>query len=196
MTLRMGTNAQAYDAGGGSYSGKQSASIAAAAPGGGLVAGAWTACRTTGTGTAAATGAGVASGAKPLHAPLSAVSSVRADASGPTSGAADWLQPSRTTSTTSTTSRGPPPRSVAAKQLPSASSSLLSQSPQAHSDTAGPAQWERWNANSVAGLDATPSDLRSLTEEDIDEIASAMTRIEKIRLQAALQGCVAKADTE
>ena len=39
----------------------------------------------------------------------------------------------------------------------------------------------------VAGIDAAPSDLQYLTEEDIAEIGSEMTRIEKMRLQAALQ---------
>ena len=32
-----------------------------------------------------------------------------------------------------------------------------------------------------------PGDLRYLTDEDIEEIGSGMTRVEKMRLQAALQ---------
>ena len=39
----------------------------------------------------------------------------------------------------------------------------------------------------VVGLDAAPSDLQYLTDEDIVKIGSEMTRIEKMRLQAALQ---------
>ena len=39
----------------------------------------------------------------------------------------------------------------------------------------------------LAGANVLPSDLRYLTDEDIDEIGSGMTRVEKMRLQAALQ---------
>ena len=39
----------------------------------------------------------------------------------------------------------------------------------------------------LAGANVLPSDLRYLTDEDIEEIGSGMTRVEKMRLQAALQ---------
>ena len=39
----------------------------------------------------------------------------------------------------------------------------------------------------VAGSDVAPSDLQFLTDDDIAEIGSAMTHIEKMRLQAGLQ---------
>ena len=39
----------------------------------------------------------------------------------------------------------------------------------------------------IAGVDAAPGDLQYLTDEDIAGIGSEMTRIEKMRLQAALQ---------
>ncbi len=39
----------------------------------------------------------------------------------------------------------------------------------------------------VAGPDAAPSDLQFLTEDNIAEIGNAMTHIENMRLQAALQ---------
>ena len=40
---------------------------------------------------------------------------------------------------------------------------------------------------SVAGLDAAPSDLQFLTEEDEEQVGSAMTHVEKNRLAMALQ---------
>ena len=39
----------------------------------------------------------------------------------------------------------------------------------------------------VAGADAAPSDLQFLTEEDTAEIVDAMTNVEKMRLEAALE---------
>lgn len=39
----------------------------------------------------------------------------------------------------------------------------------------------------VAGLDAAPSDLLFLTEDDIADIGSGMTNVEKMRLQVALE---------
>ena len=39
----------------------------------------------------------------------------------------------------------------------------------------------------VAGANATPSDLQFLTDEEADELGSSMTRVEKVRLEAALQ---------
>ena len=39
----------------------------------------------------------------------------------------------------------------------------------------------------LTGADAMSSDLLFLTEEDVDELGSAMNRVEKRRLQAALQ---------
>ena len=39
----------------------------------------------------------------------------------------------------------------------------------------------------VAGVDVAPSDLLFLTEDDIAEIGSSMTHVEKMRLQAALE---------
>jgi len=39
----------------------------------------------------------------------------------------------------------------------------------------------------VAGANIVPSDLRYLTDENIEEIGSDMTHVERMRLQAALQ---------
>ena len=46
----------------------------------------------------------------------------------------------------------------------------------------------------VAGLDAAPCDLQYLTEENVAEIGSDMTHIERMRLQAALQTLGGKID--
>ena len=42
----------------------------------------------------------------------------------------------------------------------------------------------------VAGLDAAPSDMQFLTDDDIAKIGRAMTPIEKRRLEAALEAVV------
>ena len=52
---------------------------------------------------------------------------------------------------------------------------------------ATPANAARRSIARVAGTDAAPSDLQFLTEEDMGEVGAAMTHIEKMRLQAALQ---------
>ena len=50
----------------------------------------------------------------------------------------------------------------------------------------------------VAGDNILPSDLQYLTDENVDEIGSGLTHVEKMRLQAALQavGEEDKAETE
>ena len=40
----------------------------------------------------------------------------------------------------------------------------------------------------VAGVNVTPADLQFLTEDGVETIGSAMTRVERMRLQAALEG--------
>ena len=48
---------------------------------------------------------------------------------------------------------------------------------------------------SAAGSDAAPSDLVFLTDEDIDEISHAMNRVEKRRLEVALQALREEGET-
>ena len=49
--------------------------------------------------------------------------------------------------------------------------------------------------NCVCGVcsNVVPSDLQFLTDENIEELGSAMTHVEKMRLQAALRGAFAQA---
>jgi len=43
------------------------------------------------------------------------------------------------------------------------------------------------HVSSIAGPDAMSSDLLFLTEDDVDQLGSAMNHVERMRLQAALE---------